>query len=228
MIKIYYHVAKINNWLQITKYFFNSILNCGLYQDSQEIKICLVGNNLNDLNVLNLENFFKKYNKIKIFKFYDVLNYEFPTIQMLHDDAFLEDFSCLYFHSKGASFNLDRWNAEKEILKIQYAKRDYKNFEDVNRAYKYTRYWTRNLLIKNYKKCLDFLDSNDIVCLKKAHNENFIPINFWWSKSKYIRTLNRPRMIKDRYDAELWICKNKGKIKSFLNRIDEYKKNKFL
>lgn len=228
MIKIYYHIAKINNWSAITQYFFNSIFSSGLYDICNEIKIGISQNDQIKLNLSDLK--FINYPKIKICKFGKLLDYEFPTLQMLHEDSMLENFNLLYFHTKGASFDLEHWNSNKEVLKKQYFKRNYKKFEDVKKAYKYTRYWTKNFLIKNYKECLNLLEENDIVCLKKAHNENFIPINFWWSKSSYIKNLDQPKLIKDRYDAEIWVCKNKNKkIKSFLNRFDdEYRKLKFL
>lgn len=227
MIKIYYHLAKINNWRKITEYFFKNLINYGLYDECNEIKIGCVSEK-NKFSNKDFD-FISNLSKLKIYDVGLPSNFELPTLEILYKDCMYENFKLFYFHTKGASFNLSSWKNNKEIIKKQYNKRNYCKFEDVEKAYKYTRYWTNFFLIKNYKKCLDLLEECDLVCLKKAHNENFIPINFWWSNSNYIRSLKKPKLEKNRYDAEIWVCENKQKkIKSFLEKIDEYKKIKFI
>lgn len=227
MIKVYYHLAKINNWKNITKYFFKTLINCGLYDECEEIKVGLVSEK-DEFSNKDFD-FINNFLKLKIYKVGSLKDFELPTLEILYKDCMYENFKLLYFHTKGASFDLDNWNRNKETIKKQYKKRNYEKFEDVEKAYKYTRYWSNFFLIKNYKKCLNLLDNYDLVCLKKAHNENFIPVNFWWTNSEYIRSLKRPKFEKNRYDAEIWVCKNKEKkIKSFLEKVDEYKKIKFI
>lgn len=219
-------MAKMNNWKNITNYFFKCLFSSGLYDVCDEIKIGCVGEE--EFTKYDLD-FLLNFSKIKIYKLGNLSCFEIETLKLLYKDCCSKNFNLFYFHTKGASLSLESWKKNKDILKKQYHIRNYMKFEDVKKAYRCTRYWTKYFLINNYKNCLNLLNNSDIVCLKRSHNDKFIPINFWWSKSDYIRTLPFPEMTKDRYDAEMWVCKNKQKkITSFLGRVDEYKKVKFL
>lgn len=234
-MKIYYHLAKINNWEGITKSFFNCILKSEIYKDCNEIKIGCVSDQ--DFSSEYID-YLKSMPKVNFYELGKLKNYEMPTLKMLYEDCLASEknFKLLYFHTKGVSLNLKRWKKDEHYFKNNYPKRNYKSFSEVKKSYRYTRYWAKHFLIKNYKTCINYLNKNDIVCLKKD-DEKFIPVNFWWTNSHYIKKIEKPEIKKNRleipwevrFDSEMWICStNEVKIKSFLKRNDEYKKMFFL
>lgn len=218
MIKLYYHLALINNWMEVTDFFFESVISSGLYEKCDSIEIIFVGSKDNEPKFK-----FSSLKKINI-KYGGELNkFEFPTLKKLWEESFSCDSNIFYFHSKGVSFDEKRWDSQKDTIKKHYSSRNYKSYSDVKSAYFRTRYWLRRCLIEQFENCLSCLEEKDIVCLSHKSNLKFFPSNFWWSKSSYIQNLSSPVMKKDRYDAEMWTFKDGVKVHSFIGKNDEYK-----
>lgn len=216
MIKLYYHLAMMNNWREITDFFFESVISSGLYDKCDSIDVVFVGSN-------GKPDFkFSGLGKINLIDGGELREFEFPTLQKLWEESLHNESSIFYFHSKGASFDRARWQDEKDIIKTQYAFRNYQSYRDVESAYAQTRRWLRRCLIDRFEDCLSCLDSCDVFCLKHKPNLRFFPSNFWWSKSSYVKSLGRPTIRKDRYDAEMWLFRDGVNVKSAIGRGDEY------
>lgn len=119
----------------------------------------------------------------------DINLYETFTINLLYEDAQKEDFNVLYIHTKGVTrfnnININDW---------------------VN----YLCYFN----IYNYKQCIKLLKNNDCVGV----NLHYLPSihysgNFWWSKSEYIRKLEKC-IYKTPNSPEFWLTEqNNGNYK---------------
>ena len=216
MIRIYYHLAVVNNWREITNFFFESLISSGLYEKCDSVSVVFVG------STERPEFDFSGLGKIKFFHGGDLDQFEFPTLQRLWEESFEHESHIFYFHSKVASFDQDKWDDQKDTIKRQYAARNYESHHDVKSAYSCTRRWLRRCLVEQFEHCLSYLEKHDIVCLKHNSNLKFFPSNFWWSKSSYIKSLGHPIMKKDRYDAEMWAFKEGVKVNSFIGKNDEY------
>lgn len=216
MIKIYYHLAVMNDWRNITDFFFESVISSRLYEKCDSLDVVFVGSgekpkfNYSDLSKINLT-----YGG-------ELDAFEFPTLQKLWKECLDQDCDIFYFHSKGSSFDPIRWGHHEETIKRQYACRKYQKYSDVQSAYSHTRRWLRRCLIDRFEDCLMRLDANDVVCLAHKEKSRFFPSNFWWSKSSYVKSLGYPIMRKDRYDAEMWPFKEHARIDSIIGEADEY------
>ena len=99
--------------------------------------------------------------------------------------SFKEDFNVLYLHSKGV-----KWNNKKQCISD----------------------WVSLLLyfnIKYHEEILNKLDNYDVIGVNLSL-ENIIHFsgNFWWSKSSYIKTLNK-EIMKQYCGPEFWITQKK-------------------
>lgn len=218
MIKLFYHLALMNNWRDITRFFLDSIVSSGLYDRCSSFDVVFVGEGdpLDEFSGLS---------KVSVCRGGNLEDFEFPTLKKLYESSSLStDAFLLYLHSKGASFDLDRWNIDKETIIRQYRNRRYETYEDVQRAYRSTRYWNRRAIIEGHEDCVGFLGDNDIVCLKRRPDSMFIPSNMWWARSSYIRGLDPPSLKKDRYDADMWTVNRMARVKTIVGFDDEYRR----
>jgi hypothetical protein len=215
MIKLFYHLALMNNWREVTRFFLESIVSSGLYDECSSFDVVFVGDG-------NPTEEFSGLYKVKIEHGGGLDQFEFPTLKRLYQTAGSSDANLLYIHSKGVSFDVDRWNAESETIKRQYCGRRYETYEDVQSAYRSTRYWNRRAIIEGFRECVYFLDQNDVVCLKHTPHQKFVPSNFWWTKSSYVRGLGEPLIKNNRYDAEMWLVNQGARIKTIMGNRDEY------
>ena len=131
--------------------------------------------------------------------------YERKILTILYEDSIKEDFTVLYLHSKGV-----KWNNKN----------------------KYVNDWVKYLLyfnIKYHEEILNKLVNYDVVGVNLSL-ENVIHFsgNFWWSKSSYIKTLNKDIM-KEYCGPEYWITqKTDGKFLSIWNSNINHYRNKYL
>lgn len=139
--------------------------------------------------------------------------YEGQTLDIMyrHCDA---DSYVLYFHSKGlysVNFRISAW---REVLE--------------------------HFLIKEWKRCLELLEHNDLVTVKDSHIVN--SGNVYWAKGEYIKSLDNPLnsdkylpqhksdmypdAINFRYAFELWIASKNPSIGTIheikCNPYDDY------
>lgn len=127
------------------------------------------------------ENLFKD-EKIKIvYNHYDTSLYETSTINKILKDSHTDDFLVLYLHTKG-------------VTKVNN-----KNVMD----------WVNYMLYFNiykYKDCINLLKNHDCIGVNLQQGpEIHYSGNFWWSKSLYIRKLNK--CPNDYSSAEKWLTK---------------------
>ena len=211
-IYIYIHVCCINNWKEVFNQIYANIHSSGLYKIVTAIKCNIL--TTNDQDFL----FFKDINddKIEILGIHNDLNlYETPTINMIHDHSLKEEFYVLYLHTKGVRHN----NTNINVI-------DWINF---------LIYFN----IERYESCVRNLMNYDAVGVNLHRGDDKVPThysgNFWWSKSGYIRKLEK--CVYNHYTApEMWIAeKNIGKylclwksnVNHYDDRYEEYNYTKF-
>lgn len=192
-IYIYIHICCINNWEKVFTKLYFNIKNSGLYNIIKGIKCNILSKNNNDIL------FFKDLNdsKIEILGLHNNIDlYETPTINLLH-----EDFYVLYIHTKGIKHNDTNINVTDWINFLIYFN------------------------IQKYETCIKSLLDYDTVGVnlhisdKNTHYSG----NFWWSKSEYIKKLEKC-IYKQYISPELWLTENNlGKYLSLWDsRVDHY------
>jgi hypothetical protein len=191
-VYVYIHICCINNWKNAFTKLYSNIKNSGLYDVIKGIKCNILTKNNDDAS------FFYNLNdsKIEILGIHNDLNlYETPTINLLHEHALHEDFYVLYIHTKGVKHNDGNINVIDWINYLTYFN------------------------IQKYDTCIKHLLEYDTVGV----NLNIHDIcthysgNFWWSKSEYIKKLDKCIYIN--YNSpEFWLTEKKiGKYLSLWN-----------
>ena len=144
--------------------------------------------------------------------------YEGQTLKILYDRCCEVDADVLYIHSKGvvsASASVSNW---REIL--------------------------NHFCITEWPNCIKQLETADVVGIKDITTSNdIISGNFWWSNSKYIRSLPDPiasetymsaadcwpGQISYRYSFEHWVAVNNPNIYFVADtKVNHYKQYCFL
>lgn len=92
---IYIHVCCINNYEEVFRYLLNSIKECGLYNNINEIRCCILGQ-FND-------SLFDDEKIIIRATSNDISLYERYTINIIHSDCKNENMNVLYLHTKGVT-----------------------------------------------------------------------------------------------------------------------------
>jgi hypothetical protein len=177
---IYIHICCIHHWAKIFANFIHQIKESGLYELVDEIRCGVLGNDT-DAHEDGFQD-----PKIKILYVYsDLRAFEFPTINRLYEDAQTEDFNVLYLHTKGVT------RGDNTCVK------DWVN---------YMCYFN----IYQYETCLELLREHDSigVNLQVGVVSHIYPLhysgNFWWSKSSFIRRLDRCEY-KEYNSSEYWL-----------------------
>jgi len=195
-IIIYIHVCTINTWETVLAHLVNVIIDSGLIECVEEIRLGILG----DVFLVNnfLETKVAKYiDKFElIFNSSDTLLYERPTLEHLAAASQTTDFKVLYLHTKGVA------NKNNDVRQFIHD-------------------WIDTMLyhcVYRHTECLSLLQDHCTVGInahtrtvpdfhaKNASTWNMLHYsgNFWWSKSEYIRTL--PLKIGPGYiDPETWV-----------------------
>lgn len=211
---IYFHLCTIENWEEIVTKLFAKLQTSGLLDVCVELRVIVLGNHLERAKQL------LKHPKTKIIiHSTDVNLYERPALYHIQKSAEGEDFKVLYFHSKGIS---------KKNLRFR----------------SYINDWVDMMcyfLIDGHKECIRLLSTAGAVgvnymragepLLRKnatnrtVENSHHFSGNFWWSCSRYLRTL--PTTIGPKYlDPELWIGSGTGELHSvYQSRCRHYFQN---
>jgi len=164
-IIIYIHIACLNTYEDIFMNLVNYIKESKLYDVVYEIRCGVLG-----IQSQTFKNFIDKFNKIKIVKEDENLKlYENFTINKIIEDSKIEDVYILYLHTKGCTkpnnININSW---------------------VN----YLCYFN----IEQWKICLNYLENCDMVGVNlqdKSSEELHYAGNFWWTKSDYIKYMEK-------------------------------------
>ncbi len=197
-VYVYFHICTIENWEQVVTKLFTRLQTTGLLNICKELRVVVLGSQLERAKqILN-------HPKTKIIVHStDVSLYERPALNHIRRSAENEDFKVFYFHSKGISKKNTKYKS-------------------------YISDWVDMMcyfLIDRHQECIKLLSTagavgvnygraGNILLEKKATNRTFenshhFSGNFWWSCSRYIRTL--PTTIGPKYlDPEMWIGSGVG------------------
>lgn len=187
---VFYHIYCNANTLGIIRDQTMKIIFSGLYKDATKIYCFLVGKKENIDEVSSYIKTLPTKFEIKRIGENDT-TYERFTLNSIKDLIHDND-KFLYMHSKGVS-------------RMQETP---KTAECITLWRNYLEYY----LIALYKKCLEKLNSHDIVGViyKDLHIGPHFSGNFWWSTGKYFRKLNTEIPIGTQYhDPEAYIFKGK-------------------
>jgi len=192
---IYIHVCCINNWKEIFNKLLFDIKESGLYNKIKTIKCNILKENK------DIEMDIFKDNKIEIIGITNDINlYEKVTLNALHEHALVEDFNVLYLHTKGVKHNNGNINVTDWV--------------------KYLSYFN----IYKHEICIEKIAEYDTVGVNLQENPSIhYSGNFWWSKSQYIRKLEKCN--NENYNSpEFWLTEKKiGKYLSlYSSNINHY------
>ncbi len=175
---IYFHVCCVNHYVYVFKNIMDKIKMSGLYDDITEIRCGVLGYNYEPELFNDPKIVIRGTNP-------DIFLWEVFTINLLYEDAQKEDFNVLYLHTKGIT---------RHPL-----------YKQVNDWVNYLCYFN----IYQFRNCIDFLKLYDTVSVNLVDEPvTHYSGNFWWSKSTYIRKLEK--CIYNCYNsAEFWITEKK-------------------
>ena len=182
MIKGFWHIYCINHWYTIIIGQLRILLTSGLYDESQEINIGVVGKK--EKKEFLERYLLAPYSKLKLGYWSENPKVcEFPTIQLIEQDN--SPYSGFYFHTKSVTKIGDNMAGHWRICMEE---------EILNRWHKHYQ----NVATGLYDVSgMNFLKSPD-------HFSG----NFFWFDRKYINKL--PKVSKldhtNRWQAEQWIC----------------------
>lgn len=183
----------MNHYREVVAELSGAITGSGLYDEAGLLACSIVG----DGNVDGLLG-----EKWEIHRTGKLTDYEYPTLQLLHQDALNTPGEFyLYLHTKGVG----RPSAHRTAWR---------------------RYMT-HCVIERWEECVHYLEQGYTCVGNDWHEWKHFAGNFWWARGDYIASLCDPReMIPKgskgpRYGAELWI--GSGRAKPFelmaVNRI---------
>lgn len=203
----FWHICMINNYMEIITEQLQLLVSSGLYEKSSSIFVGCAGTTT---DLMKTGELFTDYPKIKLMSLFPVKEYEFSTLKIIKNEADTgEDFFAFYIHTKSVTHpNIEggkHW-------------RDYMNY----------------YIITQWKTAFDKLKFGFDTCGVKLLQKTF-PMhysgNFWWAKSTYVKRLPAIDSLnkKDRFEAEMWLCKNKPNAFSLCDKFVDYNtKGKFI
>lgn len=191
-VYVFYHIYCNTNTLDIVRDQVSKILFSGLYDDCTNI-FCYLAGKKDQLDIVK--------------KYIETLPKKFTIKEVGVDDTSYERFTMdkikhivndndkfLYIHTKGVTRTYDKDQTSENV----YFWRNYMEY----------------YLIRHYKKCLEKLDTNDIVgtLYKEFMIGPHFSGNFWWAKGSYFKKLAKHHAIGTFYmDPESYIFKEKPK-----------------
>jgi hypothetical protein len=218
----FYHVAMMCDWRSLLQKQIAKLHKSSLIKESI-IHLCAVGSK-------------EEYNKmpqlhpriIPVHISDNLLDYEHPTIEKLHELSKQEDFYCFYFHTKGVSLSSYK-NDKKKFRERFYKPAMVKRFGKLSykEIAKNTLHWRLHLeyfTIQKWTDAILLLERFDCVGPHWITGGfKHFSGNFWWANSEYLRTLESvytfPFTKKDyRFRSEAWVGQKENvKAKSLSN-----------
>lgn len=203
---IYYHIFTITNWLDIVKEQMDLIEKSNLLENS----IIRVGVLYNNVDLVNeVKEFFKNYRNIEFLFFKPNTGFgESETLSMLKEYATEceENYNVLYIHAKGVT----QYGSVREL------------------PVKKWRNMMEYFLIEKWIDCVNKLDEGYDCCGVNYQNHagnirgkiELIKIyngNFFWTKTDYVKKLDKSILFEHRYSCENWITSSNPNAYSFYN-----------
>ena len=196
-IIIFIHLCNLNNGYEIFMEQYDRIMNSKFYDNIKKIYICYLGEEDKDLNIIKRN---KKIEYIYLSK--DIKYYEFLTINKMKEivDSSNENYKILYIHNKGT-----RKAGNEDVIKSWREMMEYFLIDEGLECINSLEYYDTigcNIINKNEK---------NISNVNEDHSYHYSG-NFWWSKSEYIKTLNKliidenkENREKKRFQCENWL-----------------------
>ena len=189
MIQGFWHICMLNKYIEIVEEQLKLMVDSGLYDEVKKIHCGCVGDKKNLDDVFQV---LKGRKKFIIYHNPDVKVYEFFSLRIIEYMVTKAKFYGFYIHTKACSWpnhpGGKYW-------------RDYMNY------YNITQWRTALDHIKlGYDTCgVKFLNYR-VKAFYRPHYSG----NFFWFNSEYAKTLKPvdTMNIKDRFDAEMWMCSN--------------------
>ena len=223
-IIIYFTVCCINNYIDVFDKIIDYIYSSKLYDLIYEIRLII----FNKEEDLLLQKYYS-HQKIKIIKTFKENfgnNTEHYTLNILQEDSKVEDFYVLYLHTKGVSARHQNENMQNKI-------NDWVNYLLYFNIYHYKyildnieSYSAIGVDLNGYGNTIDTL--SDLIKKEGLCGPNYPYLfggNFWWSKSEYIKNINKCEEIYPA--AEVFITR--GKLGKFLclwnSKVNFYEQN---
>ncbi len=185
-IRLFYHTTFLNDYLDITKYLFDKVVESGLHDACEGIYIGCLG----DENELpKFKELIAKYPKAQIVDYSpDKGQWELFTIQHLKKDAdTLPKFYAWYFHSKSVTYPI---NGDGDT-KTPAHKRSEIFWRDSMAHELITRWEVCYKAMDMPEYGYDVCGSRMIPKRASASIYSHASGNFWAANSEYIKTLNR-------------------------------------
>jgi hypothetical protein len=204
MIRIYYHIYAIDGVESIIEEQLSLIEKHFNFWYILNICICLSEENASVDNIVKLINKHNRLNQIVVCDIKDECN-EFLTLDLIesHKSTFDDTDIVFYLHTKGASKQKSDEYKEILIWRNRMHNANIINHNYVFDLFNNTNFNTYGLLLENV-------------------NNLIYSGNFWWSKGKYIKTINIENIEKNRWNAELQYIQNGTN----WNPYSEYTKNR--
>lgn len=172
----YFHVCQSSPWW--TDSFDNiwgEIVRSGLYEASEEIRVCVV-----NAELVSDERFNDP--KIRVHFMGEESQYERPTILHMRARSELEEAAYFYVHTKGLR---------------HYGQETYKNVQAWIRVLLHAN-------VTRWVDAFDIISKDEADTYGCLFNKLHYVGNFWWSSSKHVRTLPTT-MSEDYSAAEWWV-----------------------
>jgi len=188
-VYIFFHIYCNSTTLDIVRDQATKIIFSGLYDDATAI-YCYLAGNKEYVNIL--KDYIKTLPKKFVLKDIGVDDTTYERFTMTKIKNLVHDSDkILYIHTKGVTHVQEKKNTKSECI---YLWRNYMEY----------------YLIRHYKKCLEKLNTHDIVgsIYKKFMIGPHFSGNFWWSTGSYFKKLANEHSIGDMYhDPESYIFK---------------------
>lgn len=206
MIRLYLHIATMGEYQTIHDELVNEVIDSGLIEKADILNVCSVG----DEKIKPIT-----HKNIKYLKVGKIDEFEFPTQQLLEDDAYniKENFKALYFNGLGVTGN--------SVYKMSWRN--------------YLKYFN----ITCHEECIKSLDEYDVCGVDwRTNPAPHYSGTFWWANSNYIKTLPKiqslnkpdsPKILTLRHNAEMYIGMNHNAKPRILHQsnVSQYERHLF-
>lgn len=197
---VFIHVCAKNNYKEMFRKLINCIKNVnGFYDKIYRIYITLLASDLSSVDY----SLFDDPKMDIVFNSTDVSLYERPMLNFMYNMCLdpLNDYTCLYIHTKGLRFG--------------------GACPCVNDWIDFLIYYN----IINYEYCIQAIKDYDAVGVNFRTNP--LPHysgNFFWTKSSHVKTLDYIPHDKKYLSCEMWLCNTKGTYLSiYESDVNHYK-----
>jgi hypothetical protein len=193
----FWHIGAVGDWQRIAAEQWATLQASGLYDASERIVVGFIGGRGRERDVpVPIQD----DPKLDAFVTDDVLDYEFPTLARVWQEAQAraDGFLCYYLHTKGASM------ASKPLERAANAWR------------KYMEYFT----LERWQECRAVLSDYETCGVELQGDDSHYSGNFWWATSDYVRKLPDAHQYwaahrDDRLAAEFYLCQAQPKAYCF-------------